>query len=168
MRASDITLIAILSASLTAGKLVLSVVPNIEVVTFLLITYTVLFGFKRAIMTSLVFVTTEILIYGFGTWILGYYIIWPMLVLLTAILSKTVKSEYSYAVLAAIYGFTFGLFFALFESIFYGLSYAIPYWISGIPFDIIHGVSNFIIVLVLFKPLTKTMREAIEKMHLNK
>lgn len=168
MRAKDITLIAILSASLTAGKLVLSVVPNVEVVTFLLITYTVLFGFKRAFMTSLIFVTTEILIYGFGTWILGYYIIWPMLVLLTAILSKTLKSEYGYAALAAFYGFSFGLFFALFESVFYGLSYAIPYWISGIPFDIVHGVSNFIIVIVLFKPLTKTIQDAMEKMHLSK
>ena len=88
-----------------------------------------------------------------------------MLVLLTAILSKTVKSEYGYAALAAIYGFTFGLFFARFESIFYGIGYAIPYWIRGIPFDIIHGVSNFIIVLVLFKPLTHTIRNALEKMH---
>ncbi len=166
MRASDITLIAILSASLTAGKLVLSAVPNIEVVTFLLITYTVLFGYKRALMTSFIFVTTEIFINGFGTWLLGYYIIWPILVLLTALLSKTVKSEYGYASLAAFYGFTFGLFFALFESLFYGMSYAVPYWIRGIPFDIIHGVSNFIIVLVLFKPLTKTIREAMEKTHI--
>ena len=26
-------------------------------------------------------------------------------------------------------------------------------WISGIPFDLIHGVSNIIVVLVLYKPL---------------
>lgn len=166
MKAKDITLIAILSASLTAGKFVLSIVPNVEIVTFLLMTYTILFGFRRAFITSIVFVTTEILIYGFGTWILGYYVIWPMLIVLTTLLSKTIKSEYGYAILAALYGFSFGAFFALFESIFYGLSYAIPYWVSGIPFDIVHGVSNFIIVLVLFKPLTKTILDAKEKMHI--
>ncbi|MBE0450646.1 MAG: hypothetical protein IBX70_07355 [Clostridia bacterium] len=157
MKASDITLIAILSASLTAGKLVLSVVPNVEVVTFLLIVYTVMFGVKRAMFATIVFVTTEVLIYGFGTWIMGYYVIWPMLILLTHMISKHTKSEYGFAILASIYGFSFGLFFALFESIFYGISYAIPYWISGLPFDIVHGVSNFIIVLVLFNPITKTI-----------
>jgi len=166
MKAKDITLIAILSASLTAGKFVLSIVPNVEIVTFLLMSYTILFGFKRAFITSIVFVTTEILIYGFGTWILGYYIIWPMLIVWTTILSKTIKSEYGYAILAALYGFSFGGFFAVFESLFYGWSYAIPYWLSGIPFDIVHGVSNFIIVLILFKPLTKTILMAKEKMHI--
>ena len=167
LKAHDITLIAILSASLTAGKLVLSVVPNVEVVTFLFITYTVLFGLKRSLATAFVFVTTEILIYGFGTWILGYYILWPMLILITHFMAKRFKSEYVYAGLASVFGFTFGLFFALFESIFYGLSYAIPYWISGIPFDIVHGFSNFLIVFVLFKPLTRTIQTAKEKMHLS-
>lgn len=166
MKAKDITLIAILSASLTAGKFVLSAVPNVEIVTFLFIIYTVVFGQKRAIFTSVVFTTTEILIYGFGTWLLGYYILWPTLILVTHLLKRTVNSEYCFAAIAAIFGFTFGLFFALFESIFYGIGYAIPYWISGIPFDIVHGVSNFIIVLVLYKPLTRTINTAKEKMHI--
>lgn len=157
MKASDITLIAILSASLTAGKLVLSIVPNVEIVTFLLIVYTVMFGIKRAMLATIVFVTTEVLMYGFGTWIMGYYVIWPLLILLTHFISTRSKSEYGFAILASIFGFSFGLFFALFESIFYGISYAVPYWISGLPFDIVHGVSNFIIVLVLFSPITKTI-----------
>lgn len=166
MKAKDITLIAILSASLTAGKFVLSAVPNVEIVTFLFIIYTVVFGLKRAFFTSIVFTTTEILIYGFGTWLLGYYILWPTLILVTHLLKRTVNSEYGFAAIAATFGFTFGLFFALFESIFYGIGYAIPYWISGIPFDIVHGVSNFIIVLVLYKPLTRTINQAKEKMHI--
>lgn len=166
MKAKDITLIAILSASLTAGKFVLSAVPNVEIITFLFIIYTVIFGLKRSILTSVVFTTTEILIYGFGTWLLGYYILWPILILITHVLKRTINSEYGFAIVAAIFGFLFGLFFALFESLFYGIGYAIPYWIRGIPFDIIHGVSNFIIVLVLYKPLTQTIQLAKEKMHI--
>ncbi|MDH8679676.1 hypothetical protein QE109_16075 [Fusibacter bizertensis] len=166
MKAKDITLIAILSASLTAGKFVLSAVPNVEIITFLFIIYTVIFGLKRSILTSVVFTTTEILIYGFGTWLLGYYILWPILILITHVLKRTINSEYGFAIVAAIFGFLFGLFFALFESLFYGIGYAIPYWIRGIPFDIIHGVSNFIIVLVLYKPLTQTIQLAKKKMHI--
>ena len=165
MKAKDITLIALLSASLTAGKMVMSFVPNIEIVTFLFIIYTMLFGFKRTLATSFIFSTTEILIYGFGTWLLGYYIIWPMLILLTAVKRKKVKSEYGFALLAGFFGLTFGMFFAIFESVFYGIGYAIPYWIRGIPFDIVHGVSNFILMLVLFKPMMRAVGNIKEKMH---
>lgn len=166
MRAKDITQIAILSASLTAGKLVLSVVPNVEIVTFLLITFTVLFGFRKAMITSLIFVTTDVLLYGFGTWILGYYFVWPLLIVLTHFLSKISQSEYVFASLTGAFGLCFGLFFAVFESIFYGIEHGVVYWIRGIPFDIIHGLSNFIIVLILFKPLIKTIKLANEKMNI--
>lgn len=167
MKTSDLTLIAILSASLTAGKIALSVVPNVEIVTFLLMSFTVLFGMKRALLASIVFVTTEVFLYGFGTWILGYYILWPMLILITYMVSKMTKSEYAYAGVAAGFGYGFGLFFALFESIFYGISYAIPYWISGIPFDIVHGTSNFVIVLILFKPVTQNIQKIKERLHIH-
>jgi hypothetical protein len=89
-----------------------------------------------------------------------------MLIVLTTLIRKKTESEYAFAILASVYGFTFGLFFALFESMFYGIAYAIPYWISGIPFDIVHGVSNFIIVLVLYKPLVKTILVAKDRMNL--
>ena len=165
MKAHDLTLVSILAASLTAGKMVLSVIPNVEIVTFLLMSFTVLFGLKRAIMASIVFVTIEVFIYGFGTWILGYYIIWPALIVLTYFLSRKTRSEYAFAALASAFGFGFGLFFALFESIFYGIGYAIPYWLSGIPFDIVHGVSNFIIVLILFKPITQSVEKIKTRLH---
>lgn len=165
MKARDITLVAILSASLTAGKIILMAIPNIEIVTFLMIAFTILFGARKALLAALVFVTTEVLMYGFGTWILGYYIIWPVLILLTHTIVKQTESEYVFSVLAAIYGFLFGFFFAIFESIFYGVSYGIAYWISGIPFDIVHGISNFIIVLVLFKPLIHSLRLILSKWH---
>lgn len=165
MKAHDLTLVAILAASLTAGKMVLSMIPNVEIVTFLLMSFTLLFGFKRAIMAAVVFVTIEVFIYGFGTWILGYYILWPMLIVITHFLAQRTRSEYAFAAVGSAFGFGFGLFFALFESIFYGIGYAIPYWISGIPFDIVHGVSNFILVLILFKPITQSIEQIKTRLH---
>lgn len=167
MKTKDITLVAILSASLTAGKMVLSAIPNVEIVTFLFIVYTVLFGRKRALMASIVFVTTEVFLYGFGTWLLGYYIMWPVLIILTDLLAKRFKSEYVFAGLSGLFGLFFGLFFAVFESIFYGVAYGITYWISGIPFDIMHGFSNFILALFLYKPIVVAIGNIKEKLHLN-
>jgi len=157
MKAKDIALIGLLSASITSGKLMLSFIPNVEIVSLLFIVYTVTFGFKRSILVSIIFSTTEILIYGFSTWLLVYYFIWPILVTFTHIIKRIIKNEYGYATVAGVFGLSFGLIFAIVESFFYGYAYGLTYWIKGIPFDIIHGVSNFIVVLLLFNPLTKTM-----------
>lgn len=153
MKVRDLVLIAILSATLTASKMALSFVPNVEIVTLLFIIYTVVFGFKRAILVSIIFSTTEIFVWGFNTWLIGYYLIWPILVIITSVISYKTQNEYIYAVLAGIFGLSFGLFFALTESVFYGVGYGITYWIRGLLFDIIHGFSNFILVLILFKPI---------------
>lgn len=34
------------------------------------------------------------------------------------------------------------------------------WWIAGIPFDIIHGAANFVIMLLLYKPVRKVMLSA--------
>lgn len=153
MKARDVALVGLLSAVITAGKQALSFIPNVEIVTLLFIIYTVTFGTKRTLLVSVIFTTLQILIYGFATWLLVYYFIWPLLIMTTALMKRKLKSEYGYAAVAGFYGLIFGLIFALSESFFYGAAYGITYWVRGIPFDLIHGVSNFIIVLVLFKPM---------------
>ncbi|MBE3102317.1 MAG: hypothetical protein IMZ47_08635 [Firmicutes bacterium] len=161
MKVRDIVLIGLLSACITAGKLALSFIPNVEIVTLLFIVFTVTLGIKRSFFISIIFVTTEILLYGFSTWVLGYYIVWPVLVLITALMSKTFKTEYGYAAIAGIFGLAFGLFFAITESFFYGYAYGLTYWVRGLPFDILHGAANYIIVLVLFKPLSKMLAKQV-------
>ena len=157
MKARDIAIIGLLSASITTGKLVLSFIPNVEIVSLLFIVYTIIFGIKRSIIISIIFSTTEIFIYGFSTWLLGYYLVWPMLIIIIHFAEKIIKTEYGYATIAGLFGFFFGAFFAIAESFFYGYAYGLTYWVRGIPFDILHGVSNFIIVLILFNPTIKAM-----------
>lgn len=153
MKIRDIALIGILSATITAGKLALSFIPNVEIVTLLFIIYTIVFGTKKTLFISVIFTSTEILIYGFSTWLLVYYFIWPLLIIITGLLNKRVRSEYSYATIGAIFGYAFGIFFAVVESFFYGVAYGWTYWIRGLPFDLLHGTSNFILILVLYKPI---------------
>ena len=61
MKIRDIVLAGILSAATTAGKLALSFVPNVEIVTLFFIVFTTTLGIKRSLMVAMVFVTTEIL-----------------------------------------------------------------------------------------------------------
>jgi energy-coupling factor transport system substrate-specific component len=163
MKIRDIVLIALLSAATTAGKLALSFLPNIEIVTLLFIVFTVTLGLKRSLLISAVFVTTDILIYGFSTWVIGYYIAWPLLVFITSLIAGKLKSEYGYAVIGGLFGLFYGMIFAVVESFFYGPAYGLAYWIKGLTFDLVHGVSNFIIVLLLFSPLKGVLAAQSEK-----
>lgn len=163
MKPRDIAIIPLLSASITAGKLALSFIPNVEIVTLLFMVYTVSFGLKRSFLASMIFATTEILIYGFSTWVLVYYFVWPILIIVTWSMKHKLRSEFGYAAIAGVYGLVFGAFFAVFESFFYGWAYGFAYWLRGIPFDVLHGVSNYIIVLLIFKPLSSILKVQAER-----
>lgn len=158
IQARDVALIALMSATATTGKLILSFLPNVEVVTLIFMVYTTSIGIKKTLPAAVIFSTTEVLIYGLSTWLLGYYIIWPLLIIIVHYLNKSLKSEYIYALIAGLFGLSYGLIFAAVESVFYGYMYGLTYWIRGLPYDIVHGISNFVIVLVLFEPLTKLLQ----------
>ena len=159
----DIVLIPLLSATLTAGKMALAFIPNVEIVTLLFMVYASVFGFRKTFIVALIFSTTEIFFYGVQTWLLAYYLIWPLLSLLAVILQKGTHSEWPYAVLGMFFGLGFGLFFAVIESFFYGIPYGIVYWTRGIPFDLIHGASNFVIVLFLYSPMYNLLTRLRDK-----
>ncbi|NLC43312.1 MAG: hypothetical protein GX783_03410 [Clostridiales bacterium] len=166
MRIRDIVLIGLLSAATTAGKLALSFIPNVEIVTLFFILFAVVLGMKRSLFIAVVFVTTDILIYGFSTWVLGYYLVWPLLVFIASLLRKKANSEYIYATLGGLFGLFFGLFFAITESLFYGPAYGLAYWVNGLTFDLVHGVSNFIIVLLMYKPLKNMLDIQVAKLQI--
>lgn len=167
LSAHDIVLIPLLSASLTAGKIVLSFIPNVEIVTLLFMVYASVFGFKKTFLVSIIFSTIEIFLYGVQTWLIGYYILWPLLIFISTIIHKKTNSEWPFAFLALAFGLCFGLFFAMIESIFYGMNYGIVYWLRGIPFDVIHGASNFVLGIFLYRPLESLLSQLRDKYSLS-
>lgn len=145
----DIVLIPLLSATITGGKLALAVIPNVEIVSLLFMVYATVFGLRKTLLISVIFTTTEVFLYGFNTWLLGYFFVWPLLIVLAVMIHK----KWPMAILSLVFGLSFGLFFAIFESFFYGFAYGIAYWLRGIPFDLVHGASNFIVTIFLYAPL---------------
>ncbi len=159
MRIKDLAVIGMLSALLVAVQYSLSFLPNIELVSLLIIIYTLLLHKKTLYVISL-FILLEGFLYGFGLWTINYLYIWFILYGLATVFRRE-QSALQWAVISGGYGFSFGalcaipyFFMGLPEgTIRTGLQTAFAYWISGIPFDITHGIANFIIALVLFKPV---------------
>ena len=155
--AKDVAEIGIMGAVLSAGKFVLSFLPNIEIVTVLLILYAVYFG-KKSMISVFVFIAIECMIWGFGLWVIMYLYTWPLLIC-TALIFKNRKSSFFWALFAGIFGLAYGGLCSLVYFVLSGASTGIAWWIAGIPFDVLHGISNFIVTLILFNPLSNIMKK---------
>jgi energy-coupling factor transport system substrate-specific component len=46
------------------------------------------------------------------------------------------------------------------HSVFFHWQMAFSWWVSGIPYDVIHCVSNTVLVFVLFPPLRRALERA--------
>lgn len=147
----DIALIGVMTATLEVGKQAIAFLPNIEIVSLLIILYTLFFG-KKTIFAILTFILIEGCLYGFGIWWIMYCYSWPLLSFLTGLLKKH-DSPIVYAMLSGIFGLFFGALCAIPYLFAGGWKTAFTWWVAGIPYDILHCIGNFVLCLILFKPL---------------
>lgn len=152
----SMVLTAAMTAILEAAKFALNAIPNVELITLLLIVYTVVLGWKTALKSALLFAGIESLWWGISMWTVTYFYVWPILVLL-AWVTRDIRAVIAKALLAGIFGLLFGMLCALPTLFTAGLHAAIAWWISGIPYDLIHGVSNFLLCLFLYRPLATAL-----------
>ena len=164
MSVQKLTRIALLSAILYVSKLALDFLPNIELVSLLTILYTLVFG-KEAFLIVTVFNLFQIIQWGIGSWTISYLYTWPLLCLLTLLLKKLIKEEFIvWSIVSGIFGLIFGSLFAL-VYIPVDPAYALSYWIMGLPWDVWHAVWNFVLMLVLGKPLYKVLKRMKNTVH---
>jgi len=156
----DIVLISLLAALMLAAQVVFAVLPNIELVSLLVIIYALTLGWRTYFIIG-VFVVLEGLIYGFGSWWFCYLYIWALLALAVKLLKGVVDTPLLWACVSGVFGLLFGGLCSITYLFIGGPAYALSYWVSGIPFDITHCIANFIIALVLMKPLTGLMRRLV-------
>lgn len=151
MKSNSIVILAFLTAILFISQIALSFLPNIEIVTLLIILYTQFFK-KKVFLIIYLFALLEGLLYGFGIWWIMYLYVWSILALIVLFLGK-IRINIPWAIISGFYGLFFGSLCAIPYFVIGGWAAGFGYWISGIPFDIIHCIGNFTVTLVLYKPL---------------
>ena len=134
-----------------ALQVVMSPLPNIEPVSLLTLVFMAVFGWK-GLYPVYVYVVMDILYFGLGTWNINYLYVWAILAV-AAFLLRKMESPLGWALLSAGFGLVFGLLCAPVSLFMGGWAYAVSWWISGIPFDLMHCAGNFVMALLLFKPL---------------
>lgn len=98
------------------------------------------------------FTGLECIVWGLHVWVIMYLYVWPLLITAALMLNEK-GSVLTFSLLSAFFGLFFGLACSLPYLFISGPAAAFAWWVSGIPFDIVHCVSNFLLCLILFRPL---------------
>ncbi|MDD3174048.1 MAG: hypothetical protein PHF63_10450 [Herbinix sp.] len=151
MRTKDVVIIGMMSAILITFQVALSFIPNIELVSLLIILYTLIFD-KKTLYIIYVFVALEGIIYGFGLWWFNYMYVWTVLYFIVSLFRK-LSSPFYWAVISGAFGLGFGALCSIPYFIFGGIASGFAYWVAGIPYDIPHCIGNLTLALILFRPL---------------
>lgn len=149
------------------SKEMLSFLPNIELVTFLLMLYSLVFPFSFSFVVSVIFNFIEIILYGMGIWTIAYFIAWPLLVCVTYFFRNILSKNKDYmALTAGVFGLSFGTLCAIPYLFIGGFHAFYSYILSGLLFDVVHMTGNYIIMLVLFEPMYKLMKQIYRNYYL--
>ncbi len=166
--ASKVALVGIMAATAEVGKLALAAIPNVEIVTLLLALYAYVFG-CLGILAAAVFVCIEPLIWGFGSWMLSYFIYWPLVALIFWLLGATrVKNRFILAgiavTLTAFFGVLtsavdVGFFMGKFDGFLYRFSIM---YMRGLPFYITQIICNAALFVGVFPFLSRKLKQAFK------
>lgn len=151
MKLREMVLLALIGAMMMATQVALAALPNIHLVAVFVILAALLFGWK-SLFSVYIFVILEGLIYGFSMWFINYLYVWTVLAVI-AVLFRQNRSRWFWSAMAGIFGLLFGALCAIPYFFVGGWAAAFSYWVAGIPFDLIHCVSNAVLTFTLLMPL---------------
>ena len=155
MKPADIILCALYAALLVVAQVALAVLPNIELVSLLIIVFTLVFG-RKVLFVIYIFAFLQGVIYGFSFWWFTYLYVWTILAGI-AYLFRKVESPLLWGIISGSFGLSFGFLCEIPYVFVIGLGPAIAAFFSGIPFDLMHCFGNFIAAFALAMPLKKVL-----------
>lgn len=157
----EVAVFGMLGAVMYVSKVIMEVAPNVHLLGVFVIAYTVVYG-KKALYPIYIYIFLNGIFSGFATWWIPYLYIWTVLWGVVMLLPKQMPKKIRplvYMVVCAMHGFLFGTLYAPAQALLYGLSFQgmIAWIIAGLPWDFIHGVSNFICGLLIM-PIVSILR----------
>lgn len=129
------------------SKIIMEALPNVHLLGALIMIYTLVYR-KQALIPIYVYVFLNGLYAGFNLWWFPYCYIWTVLWGMTMLIPKRMPIKLAipvYMLVCALHGLMFGVLYAPFQALIYGFDFkaALAWIASGLPFDVIHAISNF-------------------------
>ena len=151
-----------LGALMYVSKIIMEVAPNVHLLGVFTIAITAVYR-KKALYPIYTYVFLNGMFSGFATWWIPYLYLWTVLWAVTMLLPQNMQKAVKpivYMIVNACHGFLFGTLYAPAQALLYGLSFEamIAWIIAGLPWDFIHGVSNFFCGILVIPIITVLRR----------
>lgn len=159
----ETVIFAMLGALMYMSKWLMEFLPNIHLIGVIIVAITVVYR-KKALYPIYIFVLVAGLLGGFSAWWVPYIYIWTILWGMVMLLPKKLPVKIApviYMTVCSLHGFLYGVFYAPAQALMFGLDFkgALAWIAAGLPFDITHGISNFLCG-ILIVPLIHAIRLA--------
>lgn len=159
----EIAVFGMLGAMMFASKVMMEFLPNVHLLGVFTVAITVVYR-QKALYPIYIYVLLNGFYAGFNIWWVPYLYLWTLLWGATMLLPRELPKKarpFIYMGLCSLHGFLFGTLYAPAQALFFGLSFegTITWIIAGIPFDVVHGISNFICG-ILICPIIAVLKKA--------
>lgn len=163
LKLKDIVLLSLMGALMAAGDFLLEFLPNIHLVGVLIVAVTVVYR-KWALLSVCIYVLIQGVAAAFQPWWIPYLYVWNFLWLFVMLIPKKLPEKAKpivYMAVCAAHGFLFGTLYAPAQAIMFGLDFkgTLAWIAAGLPFDLIHGVSNLLCGLLIY-PIVLILQRA--------
>ncbi|MBQ8432951.1 MAG: hypothetical protein IJX28_08730 [Clostridia bacterium] len=155
-----------LGALMFCSKIIMEILPNIHLLGMFTMVFTLVFR-KRALIPIYIYVFVNGLYAGFATWWVPYLYIWTVLWGITMLLPQKMPRRVAFVVyplINCLHGLAFGTLYAPAQALLFGmnLQQTVAWIITGLPWDLLHGVSN-LFVGILILPLSELLRRLMQR-----
>ena len=159
----EVAVFAMLGAIMYASKMIMEIAPNVHLLGTFVIAFTIVYR-KKALYPIYVFVLLTGVYAGFATWWVPYLYLWTILWGAVMLLPRNMPKKIRplvYMLVCAAHGFLYGTLYAPAQAFFFGLNFekTIAWIITGLPWDFVHGISNFFCGLLIL-PIVRALRIA--------
>ncbi|MFS0672703.1 ECF transporter S component [Ornithinibacillus sp. 179-J 7C1 HS] len=167
MNIYKITLLALLAALAVVGRILLSVIPNVQPVTSVIIISGIFLGPVAGMILSILITFLSNMILGTGIWTIWQIISWGLIGIISGVIGKTMKKIPFYVVLilAIFSGYLYGFIISLTNYQITGQGFLV-YYLAGLPFDTYHAIGNTVIMVLLYPTISFIFQIYIQK-HMN-
>ncbi|MCM1263772.1 MAG: hypothetical protein NC313_13765 [Butyrivibrio sp.] len=157
----EVVVFGMLGALMYATKAIMEILPNVHLLGVFVVAFTVAYR-KKALYPIYTYVLLNGIFSGFAAWWIPYLYIWTVLWGAVMLLPRKMPDKVRpliYMAVCSLHGFMFGILYAPAQAVMYGLSFkaTIAWIIAGLPFDCIHGISNFFCGLLIM-PIIAVLR----------
>lgn len=159
----EMAIFSMLGTVMYVSKILMELAPNIHLLGVFTVAFTVVYR-KKALYPIYIYVLLNGIFSGFTTWWIPYLYLWTVLWGAVMLLPRHMPPWVAtpvYMTVCALHGFLFGTLYAPAQAIFFGLDFkaTIAWILAGLPYDILHGTSNFFCGL-LITPIVSALRFA--------